>query len=96
MHPINLGKTFLGRLIVRILLENMNMWNPERTNPILVVCFTNHALDQFLNGVLEDLKEDGRYSDNFPSIVRFGSRCKSENLQRYVTFYFIFRMILHE
>ncbi|KAL3990928.1 AAA domain family protein [Acanthocheilonema viteae] len=81
--PPGTGKTFLGRLIVRILLENMNMWNPERINPMLVVCFTNHALDQFLDGILVDLKEDGRYNNEFPSIVRFGSRCKSETLQRY-------------
>ncbi|CAG9531456.1 unnamed protein product [Cercopithifilaria johnstoni] len=81
--PPGTGKTFLGRLIVRILLENMNMWNPERVNPILVVCFTNYALDQFLDGVLVDLKESGLYSDKLPSIVRLGSRCKSETLQRY-------------
>lgn len=68
------------------------MWNPERINPMLVVCFTNHALDQFLEGVLIDLKEDGRYSDDFPSIVRFGSRCKSEILQGYVTFYSILKV----
>ncbi|VDO24554.1 unnamed protein product [Onchocerca flexuosa] len=81
--PPGTGKTFLGRLIVRILLENINMWNPARTNPILIVCFTNHALDQFLDGVLVDLINDGRYNDELPSIVRIGSRCKSETLQRY-------------
>uniref|UniRef100_A0A8R1TQL9 NF-X1-type domain-containing protein n=1 Tax=Onchocerca volvulus TaxID=6282 RepID=A0A8R1TQL9_ONCVO len=81
--PPGTGKTFLGRLIVRILLENIKMWNPARTNPILIVCFTNHALDQFLDGVLVDLINDGRYNDELPSIVRIGSRCKSETLQRY-------------
>uniref|UniRef100_A0A1I7VQA9 AAA_11 domain-containing protein n=1 Tax=Loa loa TaxID=7209 RepID=A0A1I7VQA9_LOALO len=81
--PPGTGKTFLGRLIVRILLENMNMWNPKRINPILVVCFTNHALDQFLDGVLADLIQDKRHSDELPNIVRFGSRCKSEILKRY-------------
>uniref|UniRef100_A0AAF5PM72 Uncharacterized protein n=1 Tax=Wuchereria bancrofti TaxID=6293 RepID=A0AAF5PM72_WUCBA len=81
--PPGTGKTFLGRLIVRILLENITMWNPERINPIIVVCFTNHALDQFLDGVLIDLIKDERYNDELPSIVRFGSRCKSETLQKY-------------
>lgn len=74
------GKTFLGRLIVRILLENMDLWNPARTSPILVVCYTNHALDQFLEGILLDLMTDGRYDDQLPSIVRIGTRCKSEIL----------------
>lgn len=55
-----------------------------RINPMLVVCFTNHSLDQFLDGILVDLVEDGRYSEKFPSIVRLGSRCTSENLQRYM------------
>nr|CDP92735.1 Bm7616, isoform b [Brugia malayi] len=77
------GKTFLGRLIIRILLENITMWNPERINPIIVVCFTNHALDQFLDGILVDLIKDKRYNNELPSIVRFGSRCKSETLQKY-------------
>ncbi|KAM3727620.1 NFX1-type zinc finger-containing protein [Dirofilaria immitis] len=81
--PPGTGKTFLGRFIVRILLENINIWNPDRINPILVVCFTNHALDQFLDGILVDLIEDGRYNDELPNIVRIGSRCKSETLLRY-------------
>ena len=76
------GKTFLGRLITRILLENMDLWNPGRTHPILIVCYTNHALDQFLEGVLQDLGTDGREVSDFPSIIRLGSRSSSEMLQR--------------
>eukprot|EP00897_Mesotaenium_endlicherianum_P010724 jgi/Mesen1/9680/ME000680S09086 len=43
------------------------------TGPILVVCYTNHALDQFLEGILEYEK----------SIVRIGGSCKSEALKRH-------------
>ena len=39
--------------------------------PILLICYTNHALDQFLEDLL-DLPD-------FGSILRFGGRSKSEN-----------------
>ncbi|XP_032225689.2 NFX1-type zinc finger-containing protein 1 isoform X1 [Nematostella vectensis] len=44
-----------------------------RHRPILVVCFTNHALDQFLEGIHEFHPEN---------IVRVGGRCKSEVLSK--------------
>ena len=43
-------------------------------SPILVVCYTNHALDQFLEGI-HDFEETG--------IVRVGGRCKSELIQKF-------------
>ncbi|KHN75785.1 NFX1-type zinc finger-containing protein 1 [Toxocara canis] len=79
--PPGTGKTFIGRLIVRVLFENMNLWNPARAYPVLVVCYTNHALDQFLEGLLNDFEEAG-VSNDYPSIVRLGSRCKNERLKR--------------
>ncbi|XP_018017546.2 NFX1-type zinc finger-containing protein 1-like, partial [Hyalella azteca] len=43
------------------------------SSPILVICYTNHALDQFLEGML-----------NFTNrIIRIGSRSKSERIQSY-------------
>jgi cold shock CspA family protein len=66
--PPGTGKTFVGLKVMRALLENRNM-RPRA--PILVVCYTNHALDQFLEGVLQ-------FEDN---IVRIGSRSKSEGLK---------------
>lgn len=43
--PPGTGKTYVGLLIVKMMLLN------DVTNkPILVVCYTNHALDQFLEG----------------------------------------------
>ncbi len=45
--PPGTGKTFLGVLIAKVLLQNRPQ--AER-GPILTVCYTNHALDQFLEG----------------------------------------------
>ena len=51
--PPGTGKTFLGLKIVETLLNNRQYWvgveKPQHT-PILVICYTNHALDQFLEG----------------------------------------------
>uniref|UniRef100_A0A915BXJ0 NFX1-type zinc finger-containing protein 1 n=1 Tax=Parascaris univalens TaxID=6257 RepID=A0A915BXJ0_PARUN len=79
--PPGTGKTFIGRVLVRVLFENMQLWNPARTHPLLVVCYTNHALDQFLEGILEDFN-DSKFSKEFPTVVRLGGRCKNESLQR--------------
>lgn len=46
-----LGKTYVGLKIAQALLMNQNLWADESdTAPMLVVCYTNHALDQFLEG----------------------------------------------
>lgn len=61
------GKTFVGLRIVQALLTNVDH------RPILIVCCTNHALDQFLEGILKfcDSKE----------LVRIGGGSKSEILK---------------
>ena len=41
--------------------------------PILVICFTNHALDQFLGGLLDAGITEG--------LIRVGGQSKSERLQ---------------
>ncbi|BFZ13122.1 hypothetical protein BsWGS_16161 [Bradybaena similaris] len=52
--PPRTGKTYVGLKIVRIILENNVMKHAVGSRgPILVVCFTNHALDQFLEGILD-------------------------------------------
>jgi len=33
---------------------------PVMRRPILVVCYTNHALDQFLEGILQFCDSDGK------------------------------------
>ena len=56
-----------------MLLHNRNVWSADGFDgPILVVCYTNHALDQFLEGIL-DFHPDG--------IIRVGGRSQSEKIE---------------
>ena len=71
--PPGTGKTYVGAKIVRCLLDNRTQWDPAKISPMLMVCYTNHALDQFLEKVLEFLPRR--------EIIRVGGRCKSEKLE---------------
>ncbi|PCH37262.1 hypothetical protein WOLCODRAFT_34503, partial [Wolfiporia cocos MD-104 SS10] len=44
--PPGTGKSFIGALLAKILYDFTQ-------NTILVVCYTNHALDQFLEDLLK-------------------------------------------
>ncbi|XP_065913577.1 NFX1-type zinc finger-containing protein 1-like [Dysidea avara] len=77
--PPGTGKTHIGLKIVDILLKNKEIWDPLQHSPILVVCYTNHALDQFLEGILKFAKEEG----NSVKMARIGGRCRSEDIQPY-------------
>ncbi|XP_046388092.1 NFX1-type zinc finger-containing protein 1-like [Ischnura elegans] len=68
--PPGTGKTYLGLKIAEVLLDNTLEW---QRGPILVVCYTNHALDQFLEGILSFTR----------NIVRIGSQSKNEKLDDY-------------
>ncbi|KAL8616358.1 hypothetical protein ACOMHN_032212 [Nucella lapillus] len=72
--PPGTGKTYVGLKVAKVLLDNRHVWTDPAVGerPILVVCYTNHALDQFLEGILE-FCPDG--------IVRVGSRCKNPQLE---------------
>eukprot|EP00210_Caulerpa_lentillifera_P007090 g6783.t1 len=85
--PPGTGKTFLGIQIVRALLSFTNrrlliepdifpeIQVPQPTlAPILCVCFTNHALDQFLVGLL---------NAGIKGIVRVGGNSRCEKLEDY-------------
>ncbi|XP_076264518.1 NFX1-type zinc finger-containing protein 1-like isoform X2 [Rhynchophorus ferrugineus] len=69
--PPGTGKTYIGLKIVQALLSVSKLWFDE--GPILIVCYTNHALDQFLEHLL-------KYTH---SILRVGGQSKSERLQQY-------------
>ena len=75
--PPGTGKTYIGLKIVQALLQNRLVWDPQSISPILVVCYTNHALDQFLDGII-DAPIKGAQK---PKIVRVGGRCKSDKIR---------------
>nr|XP_033785599.1 NFX1-type zinc finger-containing protein 1-like isoform X2 [Geotrypetes seraphini] len=77
--PPGTGKTYLGLKIVKALLANSHVWQSSGQSPILVVCYTNHALDQFLEGIYTFLGH---------GIVRVGSRSNSEIIKKSSLHYF--------
>ena len=84
--PPGTGKTYnIGLKIVEALLNNKSIWNTGGTkSPILVMCFTNHALDQFLEGILEcPLYKDKAGAEESLKLVRIGGRCKSEKVSKF-------------
>ena len=51
--PPGTGKTYVGLKIAKALLQNTSFWQKRgERSPILMVSYTNHALDQFLEGLL--------------------------------------------
>lgn len=78
------GKTFIGHQISRVLLANDRLWNPLRRRPMLVVCFTNHALDQFLSGIFKFMESESRCDLDCHDMIRVGSRSKDETLKKFL------------
>lgn len=68
--PPGTGKTYVGLKIAHALLTN----DRYGSAPMLVVCYTNHALDQFLEGIHTFMKN---------GIVRVGGRSNSEILKHF-------------
>ncbi|KAM0417324.1 hypothetical protein ACHAPT_012640 [Fusarium lateritium] len=66
--PPGTGKSYLGVQLVRALLA---VKDRAELGPILVVCYTNHALDQFLKHLL---------GVGIQSIIRIGGRSVAEEL----------------
>lgn len=69
--PPGTGKTYLGLKIAKTLIANSKLW--FKKGPMLVVCYTNHALDQFLEGI-------GAVTDN---IIRIGGQSRNENMNKF-------------
>ena len=70
--PPGTGKTFVGSKIVEMLIKAKYKFKSFE-GPIFVVCYTNHALDQFLTHIL----------DHTEKILRLGGGTKIENLKRF-------------
>ena len=89
--PPGTGKTYIGLKIIQALLKNNHAWNPAPAvfrppkfklrwtpkSPILVMCLTNHALDQFLEGILK------MHEGSKATLIRIGGRSKSEKIQEH-------------
>ena len=71
--PPGTGKTHVALRIADVLIENKTFWNNDKQSPMLIVCYTNHALDQFLKGLIEF---------GHRNIIRVGGRA-SEDLLKY-------------
>jgi Rad3-related DNA helicase len=66
--PPGTGKSYLGVHLMRVLLE---VKKQAKLGPVLVVCYTNHALDQFLEHLIEV---------GIDKIIRVGGQSKSNIL----------------
>jgi hypothetical protein len=66
--PPGTGKSYTGVALMKVLMENKKA---AKLGPVLCVTFTNHALDQ----ILEHLIDAG-----VEQVIRIGSRSKSERL----------------
>ncbi|KAM5490751.1 hypothetical protein McaMca56_007903 [Microsporum canis] len=67
--PPGTGKSFIGIRLMRVLLACKKK---SKLGPVVVVCYTNHALDQFL----EELVQAG-----VEKIIRIGGQSKSKVLE---------------
>ncbi|KFG84214.1 hypothetical protein MANI_116058 [Metarhizium anisopliae] len=67
--PPGTGKSYLGIKLMKVLL---NCQTEADLGPIVVVCYTNHALDQFLEHVLHD---------GTKKIIRIGGQSHSNLLE---------------
>ncbi|KAG6083616.1 hypothetical protein E4U16_003878 [Claviceps sp. LM84 group G4] len=66
--PPGTGKSYTGEKIIQVLLQNRTK---AQLGPILCVCYTNHALDQLLEHLLDN---------GIEKVMRIGSRSKSERM----------------
>ena len=73
--PPGTGKTYIGLKIVEGLLQNRLVWDPSERSPIFVMCYTNHALDQFLEGIID--------AECCEEIIRVGGQSKNERVDAF-------------
>lgn len=73
--PPGTGKSYTGVALIKVLLANKDAAAGGNLGPILCVTYTNHALDQLLESLLDNKVTS--------QIVRIGSQSKSERLERF-------------
>ncbi|KAL1792144.1 hypothetical protein ACET3X_009895 [Alternaria dauci] len=72
--PPGTGKSHLGLQIMKILLDIKKKKKKKDLGPILIVCYTNHALDQFLEHLLDI---------GVNKLIRVGGMSKSKKLSNH-------------
>ena len=72
--PPGTGKTYIGLKVVEALVANQHK---SSHFPLLVLCYTNHALDQFLEGIVKIKK---KINEDL-NVLRIGGRCKTKSLE---------------
>ncbi|KAJ5644917.1 hypothetical protein N7507_010928 [Penicillium longicatenatum] len=73
--PPGTGKSYIGAALIKVLLDSKEQGQPRARpclGPIVCVTFTNHALDQLLEALI-----DKKITSN---IIRIGGQSKSERL----------------
>ncbi|XP_071151208.1 LOW QUALITY PROTEIN: NFX1-type zinc finger-containing protein 1-like [Mytilus edulis] len=77
--PPGTGKTVVGLKIAELLLKNEHIWREQdNQGPMLLLSYTNHALDQFLLSISTLLG-----NTDAVDIVRLGSRSEVEILKEF-------------
>ncbi len=72
--PPGTGKSYVGKALLSFLLDNQSLWRRnKKSSPILVVCYTNQALDNVLEDMLGVTER----------IVRVGGRSSSDLLEKH-------------
>ena len=75
--PPGCGKTFLGVRLAELFYHNRRRIT-GCSKPILMICYTNHALDQFLSSIIQKLSlQPGE-------IVRVGGRSSHSQIEPYL------------
>ena len=75
--PPGTGKTHISVQILNVLLKNESAWrltDDGQNAPVVIICFTNHALDELLKKTFDVCDKD--------DILRFGSQSKDEELDK--------------
>ncbi|KAL3857874.1 hypothetical protein ACJMK2_012503 [Sinanodonta woodiana] len=78
--PPGTGKTTMGIRIAELLIRNKHAWRGNKQKPMLLVSYTNHALDQFLQLLLNT---PVMAYCSLEDVVRVGSRCEIEDLVKF-------------
>ena len=78
--PPGTGKSYTGVALVQTLLKSRKAAD---LGPILIVCYTNHALDQFLESLIRG---------QVGQIIRLGSRSHSEVLEKLTLHHLVHEM----